>query len=80
MLSVSGISQTATIFQVIQKLVQLDEAQTRLKETQESEHTEQKNEMKKLADLVYKTLKEVENQTNTIKGKMIERINDPGPQ
>ena len=67
---------------MIQKLVQLDEAQIRLKETlkaRESEIMEQKNEMRKLADLVNKTLKEVENQKNTVKGKLIERINDLGP-
>ena len=40
---------------------------------------EQKNEMRKLADLVNKTLKEVENQKNTVKGKLIERIIDLGP-
>ena len=82
MLSVDGSSQTATILQVVQKLVQLDEAQTRLKETlkaRESEISEQKKEMRKLTDLVNKMLKEVENQTNTIKGKLIARINDPGP-
>ena len=82
MLSVDGSSQTATILQVVQKLVQLDEAQTRLKETlkaRESEITEQKKEMRKLTDLVNKMLKKVENQTNTIKGKLIARINDPRP-
>ena len=81
-LSVIVISKTATILQVIQKLVQLDEAQTRLKKntegTRERNHG-QKNEMRKLIELFNKTLEEVENQKSTVKGKLIERINDLGP-
>ena len=67
-LSVIVISQTATILQVIEKLVQLDEAQTRLKKkmkARESEITKQKNEMRKLIELFNKTLEEVENQKTT---------------
>ena len=60
--------------------MRLDEAQTRLKETlktRESEITEQKNELMKLTDLANKTLKEVENQKNTVRGKLVGRINEP---
>ena len=48
-------------------------------EARESEITVQNNEIRKLTDLVHKTLEEGENQRNAVKGKLIDRINEPGP-
>ena len=60
--------------QVIQKLAQLEEMQIKLEENlnkRESGDTEQKNEMRKISELVDNALEEFEKQKRSARGKQI---------